>query len=220
MHGAIPPLPLRLHGVVQGQLYLYLLPYHCRLLVDSPLWHHSSYLNWTNSYCLLWAGVIQSARWLATDWAPLLHTVVNLYSSGIGDLNPLSWGCRPDFTSGVNGLAVRLCDAQKAGPRVTCVARTIKVDIDVFNLSTLKSRLIGILPQYFQLLQTCVCCFIKSRSKWGWIVACHLHSVVEVTRVPGTAERCQQSCKCVWGIGVVDKGISAATTQVISFSQS
>jgi hypothetical protein len=46
---------------------------------------------------------------------------------GIGDLNPVLWGCWLDFNSGVSGLAVCYCNVQPTGMLDRCDIWSIKV---------------------------------------------------------------------------------------------
>jgi hypothetical protein len=47
--------------------------------------------------------------WLSYDMVMAIWPF-NLYHTGIGDLNPMLWGCCLDFKSGVNGLGVCYSD--------------------------------------------------------------------------------------------------------------
>jgi hypothetical protein len=59
--------------------------------------------------------------------------IINLYCTGIGDLNTILQGCQLDFNSVVNSLAVSYCNAQSAGPHVSHDTQLIKVDRNLFS---------------------------------------------------------------------------------------
>lgn len=44
----------------------------------------------------------------------------NVFHTGIGDLNPVLWGCRMDFNSRVNGLKVYYCNLSSLNAREMC----------------------------------------------------------------------------------------------------
>lgn len=108
--------------------------------------------------------------YLAKFWIQVVldFDAVNLYCAGIGDINPIVWGCHLNFNSRIYYVVVCYCDAWPDGLLVICDEWSIKVKVI--------SELFGFLTLFKQWNDHCIAKFLAGSSRCQCIIADHSKS--------------------------------------------